>query len=127
MRLTPQRWLLPDQRLLRLKHANSHNGVNEKIAKDTIAYSLAGSFEIALQAKHLEEAVSYAIAAILNGAHRIDDSFLYTLDDTNPRLIDEVIEGQKKDPWDHKREIWNNTKKTIDALISFQDPNPDRL
>ena len=111
-----------------LKHANSTNGVNERVARETIAYSLAGAFEMALKEKNSVSAVNYAIAAILNGAHKIDDSFLYTLDDTNPYLIDSIVQEQeiKKDKWDQKKEVWNTTKKTIDALISFQTPNPNR-
>jgi hypothetical protein len=110
-----------------LKHAGSKNGVNEKITRRSVAYYLAGAFEEAIQKKDAETAIKYAISAILNDAHKIDDSFLYILDDTNYNLIDNVIKSTQEDKLDKGRKAWENTKKTVDALISFQESDPYRI
>jgi hypothetical protein len=110
-----------------LAHARSMNGATERIMKEAIAYSLAGAFETALENKNSAEAVGYAVSAIINGAHKIDDSFLYTLEDTNPQLIDRVIQVLQEDKLDQQRKAWNTTKETVDALISFQTPNSNRF
>lgn len=104
----------------------------EKIARETIAYTLASKFENALEKKEVDAATLYAISAILNGAHNIDNSFLYTLYDVNPQLIDQIEKVSNTDKviakkWDLERKIFDSARKTVDCLISFQDPDPYRL
>lgn len=111
-------------------HVNNPKNSNllKKIAKKTIAYSLAAQFESALKEERKGLATSYAIAAILNKAHLIDESFLYTIYDINPKIIDDIekkgkLEKKSSIAYNWKtgdEEIFKPTERVVERLISFQ-------